>query len=197
RELSSRDRALLVDFDSAPHLLARPTRDLGAIASALEGLHADGGTALWSAVVFGLDHLAGVSGRKALIVYSDGIGEEDPTPFRDCLAAARRRGVPIYLILSTTESARRARSLLSEPIGEKLDRLARATGGAAFFLTSDDDLDALYARILAELRSQYLLTFYPPEGSPEAWQDLEVEVLRPGLTARAYSGFLPRSPRSR
>ncbi|HXU45444.1 MAG TPA: VWA domain-containing protein, partial [Thermoanaerobaculia bacterium] len=47
RELSSRDRALLVDFDSAPHLLARPTRDLGAIASALEGLHADGGTALW------------------------------------------------------------------------------------------------------------------------------------------------------
>ncbi len=198
--LNPRDRALLVDFDSVPRLVARPTRDLAGVANALSSLRADGGTALWSAVVFGLRELGGVAGRKALVVYSDGVGEEDPTSYSECLRAARASRVPVYLILSSSVSARRAGSLLREPLGEKLDRLARATGGAAIFLDaslgadpgSDSDLSAVYRGILAELRSQYLLTFYPPEGSGESWQNLDLEVRKPGLSARALEGYTPR-----
>lgn len=198
--LASRDRALLIDFDSTPRLLARPTRDLLGVAEALSSLHADGGTALWSAVNFSLRELAGVAGRKALIVYSDGVGEEDPTSYGDCLRTARASGIPVYLILSSSISARKAGSLLREPLGEKLERLAHATGGDAIFLDASlgadpgpaDDLFSVYRRILAELRSQYVLTFYPPEGSSEAWQNLSVEVKKPGLSARALEGYIPR-----
>ncbi|HEV7668532.1 MAG TPA: VWA domain-containing protein [Thermoanaerobaculia bacterium] len=198
--LAPRDRALLVDFDSTPRLLAHPTRDLRAVAEALSGLRADGGTALWSAVVYALRELGGVAGRKALVVYSDGVGEEDPTSYGECLRAARASRVPVYLILSSSVSARKAGSLLREPLGEKLERLARATGGDAIFLDASlgadpgatDDLSAVYRRILAELRSQYLLTFYPPEGSGDSWQNLAVEVKKPGLSARALEGYVPR-----
>ncbi|MEP7011341.1 MAG: VWA domain-containing protein [Acidobacteriota bacterium] len=198
--LASRDRALLIDFDSTPRLLARPTRDFLGVAEALSSLHADGGTALWSAVTFSLRELAGVAGRKALVVYSDGVGEEDPTSYGDCLRAARASGIPVYLILSSSISARKAGSLLREPLGEKLERLAHATGGDAIFLDASlgadpgptDDLSSVYRRILAELRSQYVLTFYPPEGSSEAWQNLSVEVKKPGLSARALEGYVPR-----
>jgi Ca-activated chloride channel homolog len=198
--LNPRDRALLVDFDSSPRLVAHPTRDVRTVAEALSGLRADGGTALWSAVVYALRELAGVSGRKALVVYSDGVGEEDPTSYGECLRAARASRVPVYLILSSSVSARRAGSLLREPLGEKLSRLARATGGDAIFLDASlgadpgpsDDLSSVYRRILAELRSQYLLTFYPPEGSGDSWQNLAVEVKKPGLSARALEGYVPR-----
>lgn len=198
--LASRDRALLIDFDSAPRLLAHPTRDLAGVADALSSLRADGGTALWSAVTFGLRELAGVTGRKALVVYSDGVGEEDATSYGDCLRAARASRVPVYLILSSSLSARKAGSLLREPLGEKLERLAHATGGDAIFLDASlgadpgptDDLSSVYRRILAELRSQYVLTFYPPEGSGDSWQNLSVEVKKPGLIARALEGYVPR-----
>jgi len=198
--LGIRDRALLIDFDSAPRLLAHPTRDLAGVADALSSLRADGGTALWSAVSFGLRELAGVTGRKALVVYSDGVGEEDSTSYGDCLRAARASRVPVYLILSSSLSARKAGSLLREPLGEKLERLAHATGGDAIFLDASlgadpgptDDLSSVYRRILAELRSQYVLTFYPPEGSGDSWQNLSVEVKKPGLSARALEGYVPR-----
>lgn len=198
--LGSRDRALLIDFDSAPRLLAHPTRDLLGVAEALTSLRADGGTALWSAVSFGLRELASVTGRKALVVYSDGVGEEDPTSYGDCLRAARASGVPVYLVLSSSVSARKAGSLLREPLGEKLERLAHATGGDAIFLDASlgadpgptDDLSSVYRRILTELRSQYVLTFYPPEGSGDSWQNLSVEVKKPGLSARALEGYVPR-----
>lgn len=200
--LGVRDRALLIDFDSTPRLLARPTRDLAGVAESLSALRADGGTALWSAVAFGLRELAGVSGRKALVVYSDGVGEEDPTSYGECLRAARANRIPIYLILSSSLSARKAGSLLREPLGEKLERLARATGGDAIFLDASlgadpgpaDDLSSVYRRILAELRSQYVLSFYPPEGSGDSWQNLSVEVKKPGLSARALEGYVPRRP---
>jgi len=198
--LGTRDRALLIDFDGTPRLLAHPTRDLAGVAEALSSLHADGGTALWSAIAFGLRELAGVSGRKALVVYSDGVGEEDPTSYGDCLRAARASRVPVYLILSSSISARKAGSLLREPLGEKLERLAHATGGDAIFLDASlgadpgpsDDLSSVYRRILVELRSQYVLTFYPPEGSGDSWQNLSVEVKKPGLSARALEGYVPR-----
>ena len=200
--LGARDRALLIDFDSEPRLLARPTRDLVGVAESLSALRADGGTALWSAVAYGLRELAGVAGRKALVVYSDGVGEEDPTSYGECLRAARASRTPIYLILSSSLSARKAGSLLREPLGEKLERLARATGGDAIFLDASlgadpgptDDLPSVYRRILAELRSQYVLSFYPPEGSGDSWQNLSVEVKKPGLSARALEGYVPRRP---
>ncbi len=201
--LAPRDRALLIDFDSSPRLVSHPTRDLASVAEALSSLSADGGTALWSAVSFGLSELSGVAGRKALVVYSDGVGEEDPTSYGECLRAARSARVPVYLVLSASLSARKAGSLLREPLGEKLERLARATGGDAIFLDASlgadpgptDDLSSVYRRILAELRSQYVLTFYPPEGSSDSWQDLAVEVKKPGLSARALEGYVPRHSR--
>ncbi|HEY0512076.1 MAG TPA: VWA domain-containing protein, partial [Thermoanaerobaculia bacterium] len=52
--LTNRDRAMLIDFDSKPKLIRPVTRDLAAVAAALEQLQPDGGTALWDAITFSL-----------------------------------------------------------------------------------------------------------------------------------------------
>ena len=104
--LTDRDRAMLIDFDSKPKLVRPLTRDLAAVVSALDQLQPDGGTALWDAVSFSLRQLQGISGRKALVIYSDGIDESENATYPACLKATRESGVPIYLIVSNPREER-------------------------------------------------------------------------------------------
>ncbi len=194
--LSSRDRAMLIDFDTQPRLVKSVTRDLDAVSFALRALTADGGTALWDAVGFSLAQLRGISGRKALVVYSDGIDEGERFSFSSCLAAARESGIPIYLIVANPRAERgEDGGFLSEPSAVKFRKLAEAGGGQVYFIQPNQDLTGVYRQILSELRSQYTLGFYPQEtASVEGWRKIEVEVKgESGLTARTVSG-LPARP---
>ncbi len=186
---------MLIDFDSKPKLVRPLTRDLGAVVSALDQLQPDGGTALWDAVSFSLRQLQGISGRKALVIYSDGIDESENASYPACLKAARESGVPIYLIVSNPREERgEDGGFLSEPAGAKFQRLAAAGGGQVYFIRPNQDLSAVYGQILSELRSQYTLAFYPKDSAPPAaWSKIEVEVTgRKGLTARTVSGLAGR-----
>jgi VWFA-related protein len=193
--LSNRDRAMLIDFDTKPRVVRPLTRDLASVAAALDQLQPDGGTALWDAVSYSLAQLRGISGRKALVVYSDGIDEAEHASFPACLRAARESGVPIYLIVSNPRAERREDGgFLNEPSSAKFQRLAEAGGGQVYFIHPNQDLGGVYGQILTELRSQYTVAFYPKDTAPPvAWTKIEVEVKgRKGLTARTVSGVATR-----
>jgi len=192
--LSVRDRALLVDFDTEPRLIKPVTRDLGEVSAALTALTPDGGSNLFEAIVFSLLQLQGVGGRKALVVYSDGIGEGEDTSYRACLRAARESGMPVYLIVTNAKAARGEEpgSFLAEPYSDKIRRLADATGGKAYFVLPNQDLNGAYQEILQELRSQYTLSFYPNEADRDPWRAVKVEVEGKGLSARTLSGYQAR-----
>jgi Ca-activated chloride channel family protein len=193
--LTEHDRAMLIDFDSKPRLVRPVTRDLAAVAAALEQLQPDGGTSLWEAISFSLGQLRGISGRKALVVYSDGIDEAERATFSICLKAARESGVPIYLIVSNPRAERgEDGGFLAEPAAVKFQKLADAGGGQVYFIHPNEDLAGVYGQILSELRSQYTVAFYPKDTAPPAaWTKIEVEVTgRKGLTARTVSGVPSR-----
>ncbi|HEX4495040.1 MAG TPA: VWA domain-containing protein [Thermoanaerobaculia bacterium] len=193
--LTDRDRAMLIDFDSKPKLIRPVTRDLAAVEAALEQLQPDGGTALWDAITFSLAQLRGINGRKALVVYSDGIDEAERATFPICLKAARESGIPIYLIVANPREERGDDGgFLTEPASAKFRRLADAGGGQVYFLHPDEDLAAVYGQILSELRSQYTVAFYPKDTAPPAaWSKIDVEVTgRKDLTARTVSGVSAR-----
>jgi Ca-activated chloride channel family protein len=189
--LTGRDRAMLIDFDSTPKLIRPVTRDLASVTAALEQLQPDGGTALWDAITFSLAQLRGISGRKALVLYSDGIDEAEHASFPACLRAARESGIPIYLIVANPREEREEDAgFLTEPAAAKFQRLAAAGGGQVYFIHPNQDLAGVYGQILSELRSQYTLGFYAKDTAPPAaWSKIEVEVKgRKGLTARTVSG---------
>lgn len=189
--LTARDSALLVGFATDPRLLVAPTRNLRAVSAGLGTLAADGGSNLFAAIQFSLRQLQG-GGRKALIVYSDGIGEGEGG-YGDCLRAARASGVPIYLIVTNATAVHAAAE--GVPVGryaERLERLAAATGAKAYFVLPTQDLKPVYAEILRELRSQYQVAYYPHAASLDAWRKVEVEVKKPGLRARTLSGYYAR-----
>ena len=185
------DRAFIVDFDSEPRLARATTGDLDRIVHAIDGLEASGRTALWESMVFSLVQLQGVSGRKALVVFSDGADEDDQFPFRSAMTVARKMQVPIYLILMKKKPKEATGlSLLVRSFTSRVDRLVEGTGGRVFYAKEYDNLGKVYEDIEEELRSQYLLAFYPKEPSRgESWRTIKIEVAKKGLEARTLEGY--------
>jgi len=182
--LGEGDQAMLVDFDSKPRLAQPLTGDLDSVARQVVRLRADGYTALCDALVFSLVQMQTVRGRRALVVFSDGVGREERVGYATCLRLAQQVGLPIYAIVLDRDGNEKTRS-------EKMDKIAEAVGGRTFYVQSLENLGAVYRAIREELRSQYVVTYYPRNAGGEDWRPVEVEVRQPGLSARTVSGYWP------
>ncbi|MCP3960086.1 MAG: VWA domain-containing protein [bacterium] len=178
------DRAFLVDFDLQPRLLHPTTSDLPRLLRDLAKLTAEGSTALYDAIVFSMLQFEREEGRKALVVLSDGDDHESRFGPKYCVDLAQRAGVPVYIIgLGALDTLRRTYSK------KELRKVTEETGGRLYFVDSFDELDAAYAQINAELRSQYSLSFYADSDlDADELRDVTVELGRPGLTARTVVG---------
>lgn len=185
-----RDRAFLVGFGTEPRLVRAATYNLNAVRGGIGSLRPRGRTAVWGALSLALDQLEGLRGRKALVVFYDGDDQDSDAAFRQSLEQARRARVPVYLVLMNDEAARTdGRSFSTRTFVSKLERMARAGGGRVYYVRHDEDLAPIFASISRELRSHYLLTYYPKEepGGPN-WRQVNVELMRNGVTARTIEG---------
>ncbi len=184
--LRPRDRAFIEVFSDRPDLLATFTADFGTLEHALLALYPDRATALYDSVITGLFQFSGVSGRRAMVLLTDGEDTGSKNGFDDALAYAQRMGVTIYTIgvdLPTTKVVTRF----------QLKRLSSATGGRAFFVGRDSKLDAIYDEIDRELRSQYLLGYTSTSDKPAGeLRKVEVEVeADQRVKVRTITGYYP------
>ena len=187
---ATRDRAFLVGFGTEPSLIRAATYNLNAVRGGIGSLRPRGRTAVWGALSLALDQLEGLRGRKALVVFYDGDDEDSDAAFRQSLEQARRARVPVYLVLMNDEAARTdGRSFSTRTFVSKLERMARAGGGRVYYVRHDQDLAPIFDSISRELRSHYLLTYYPKEepGGPN-WRQVSVELARGGVVARTIEG---------
>jgi len=190
--LEEEDRAFFVDFDTVPKLAQSLTGDLEAVGRKIVRTRADGYTALSDALVFGLVHTQSVPGRRALVVFSDGAGREERVPWATSLRVAQQVGVPIYAVILDRDGSESTRA-------GRLQEVVAAVGGRVFFVESLARLGDVYRRIGEELDAQYLLTYYPADRPAAAeggagvdeFRRVDVEVLRPGLSARTVAGYWP------
>ena len=83
----------------------------------------------------------------------------------------------------------------SDKPDEGLPKIAAATGGGYFELTSTDDLATTFTRVADELHHQYALGFTPSKLDGKM-HDLTLHIMQPGLTARARRSYLATAPRS-
>lgn len=179
------DRAAVITFADAPRLAVRFTANLELLAGGLAGLEAQGETRFFDSLAFALHYFAGVRGKRALILLTDGDDSESRFRFEEVLEYARRTGVTIYAI---------GLNVPSQPVdaGVHLDQLARETGGRSFRIRRANELASVYETIRQELRSQYLLAYQSSrlDGSA-AYREITLEVARPGVSARTIAGYYP------
>ena len=182
--LKPSDSSFAVAFASRPHLLMGQTSDVEAVVDTVRALRASGRTALHDALMTGLYYFRGIRGRRALVLLSDGEDTSSSATYPDVLEYARHSEVVIYTIgLGVGDHEPQLRS--------KLDEIAAATGGRAFFISAARELQPVYRQIDRELRSQYLLAYNSNQQSGGTdFRQVEVRVTE-GRRARTIRGYYP------
>ncbi|HVT43133.1 MAG TPA: VWA domain-containing protein [Thermoanaerobaculia bacterium] len=178
------DQAFLVSFDTQPVVLQKWSRQLSALHAGLASLRAEEATALYDAIVFSLYNFQSIKGQRALIVITDGKDTASRFSFDQALEYAKRTSVPIYGIgIGIRANEIDARY--------KFGRFASETGGNVYYIDNVVDLSRIYNEIQQELRSQYLLGFYPPDGvqAGSKWRQVSVEVT--DGKAKTVRGYYP------
>ena len=178
------DKAFVVAFDTEPRLMQKWSPKTADVHAALAKVRAEDRTALYDAVIYSLYNFHGVRGQKALVLISDGRDTASKFDFDQTIEYARRTGVPIYGIgigIRPTET----------DVRSKLDRLCRETGGSTYYIEQARDLQRVYDDIQTELRSQYILGFYPsPDVKPGGkWREVTVQVNEG--KAKTIKGYFP------
>jgi VWFA-related protein len=170
-----------------------------------------GGTTLYDAVLLASDELMKKqSGRKAVIVLSDGVDRGSKVTLASAVEAAHRADTLVYSILFADEQpfqrggfggpgwgghhgggGRMPRSTADRPDGKKvLQQISRETGGGFFEVSKKQPLDQTFARIDEELRSQYSLGFTSdrPDAGP-GYRHLRLTTRDKTLTVQAREGY--------
>jgi Ca-activated chloride channel family protein len=178
------DKAFLVAFDSTPHLIQKWSGDLRDIQSGLAKMRPEESTALYDAVVYSLYNFLGVKGQKALVLLTDGKDTVSKFTFEQALEYAQRAAVPIYAIGLGIRGA-------EIDVKSKINRLCTETGGTSYYIDNVADLGKIYNDIQNELRSQYVLGFYPGADVKSGGKWREVSVQTAEGKVKTIKGYYP------
>jgi Ca-activated chloride channel family protein len=177
------DRVMLISISGEVDVLAPLSSDRTRALDALARLDPWSTTSLHDALIRSLDLLENETGRRAIVVLSDGVDRYSKATEADVLTRARRSDVLMYPIAIGRERPR----LFAE--------LAATTGGRSFHLRDARTLQSTLQTIAEDLRAQYLIGYEPasaPGPGEDDWRSISVDVKRPGLRVRARSGYSAR-----
>ena len=149
-------RVTVVDFDTKPKVLKSGNR--AELLRSLDGVRANGATALFDSILLGLDRLKAES-RKALVVFTDGVdanwndtGPGSKATKAEVMKAVERAKTPLFTI-----------GFGKKPDVDTLTRVADLSGGAYYEAHDKSSLDNVFTRISADLGRQYRVTYERPQ----------------------------------
>ncbi len=197
--MKGNDEAMVMLF-SDQLLLSTPfTQDAEELQRSLEGVAARGNTAINDHLYLGLKLLDARQGRRVVVLFTDGADLHSVLEMEEVLWKARRSQSLIYWIrLEDKGNTRQSFSTAwrdAEGNRRELEVLEKAvlqSGGKITSLESLDQVEPAFRDILAELREQYVLGYYPSKiKNDESWHDVEVRIRgRSGLKIRARDGYV-------
>jgi Ca-activated chloride channel family protein len=192
--LRPQDQMSLLQFATDVRMLTPFTNKVSQIDRGLGQLRGDFATALYDAIVLGSDGLGHRDGRKVLVLVSDGGDTAKSSTYSQALESALRNEVMIYSIIDVPIEASAGRDLGGE---HALITLAEQTGGKSFYV-SEGGLDKAFAHVSDDLRTQYLIGYYPKNQEPgRNFHRLQVTVPRAALkdfNIRHKSGYYADAP---
>jgi len=188
REGNPQDALALFIFNYDVNLLAGFTRRLDRLERELKKLKNEGGTSLYDAIYLASGNLESRDGRHVIVVVTDGGDTTSARTYHQALQAAQMADAVLYPILVVPITNDPGRNVGGE---NALTSLAAGTGGRVFAPSVGEALDTAFTDILRELRTQYLLAYYPRNVPPakDRFHRLTVKVRRPDLQVLARSGY--------
>jgi Ca-activated chloride channel homolog len=189
------DQAALMSVSSEARIELQFTSNIEHLVSTLGQLKPQGATALYDAMISAARYLRPSEGRHVMVVLSDGTDTVSTSSLAQALTEAQKSDAIIYGVHSTgVAPSASVQDLAGEFV---LKAMCEDTGGRAFFppIYEDQkkearDLDEIYKRLAAEVRAQFVLTYYSKgEGRGGTFRAIRVDVKRAGLQVRARRGY--------
>src|ERR1700722_8727968 len=194
------DRAFILPFDPQVLLLQAMTSSLPLLRNGLRLLdykrdHAigtrHGGTLLFDAIVNVCTKVIGKeSGRRALIIMTDGDDNGSANDLFTAIHSAQAAGVSVYSILYTSEPPGYPSISSVHPPGIRImQEISAAPGGREFIVGHDGPIRKIYEAIEDDLRSQYRIGFTPSSAKPHSFHKLDLRATDPTLTVQSRTAY--------
>src|ERR1700691_2223259 len=153
------------------------TSDLKKIDAGIDRVSNGAATALYDAIFLGSQALSRRQGRKVMVVITDGGDTVSQVDYKEALRAAQEAEAIIYSIIIVPIEADAGRDEGGE---HALVQISSDTGGKYYYATSAPQLEAAFSQISDELRTQYLLAYYPMQRyTSSEFRQLRVDLQNP------------------
>lgn len=191
RSLGTADKIAFYSYSRDLSRAAPLTADRSQVLQAVRSTVAGDQAALYNCLLLTLKDAAQNTGRKVVVVFSNGPDNTSVVPPEDVAEFAQSAGVSIYMI--STQQAR------LEPVSTAVfDRMTAATGGKAYFARNWKDEHTAFASIRDDLAHLYSLSYYPKPNTNSGWRTITVKLLGDRLKnykIRTRSGYRPQPSR--
>ncbi len=149
--------------------------------------------ALYNALLMTLKDAGQNTGRKVVVVFSNGPDNYSMVPPEDVAELAQSKGIPIYMI-STREAK-------LEPVSSTVfKRMSAATGGEAYFAKTWREQQKAFASIRNDLAHLYSVSYYPQPNPNRGWRTITVKLKGERMKRfhiRTRNGYRPENSHER
>ena len=191
RSLENADKIAFYSYSRDLSRAAALTSDRSRVLQAVRSTVAGDQAALYNCLLLTLKDAAQNTGRKVIVVFSNGPDNSSVVPPEDVAEFAQSAGVSIYMI--STQQAR------LEPVSTAVfDRMTAATGGKAYFAKNWKDEHQAFASIRDDLAHLYSLSYYPKFNPNSGWRSITVKLMGDRLRndkVRTRKGYRPQPAR--
>jgi len=184
-ELRDEDAVAVYTFQDSVSLPQPLTTDKRAAKRAVLRAVSGGQTALYDALVRVTRDIAGRSGKKVIIVFTDGADNVSALTAEAAVRRAKIAGVPVYAIAQGA-------ALDSPVLLKQLESIASATGGLAYGIRGAGQIRAVFESVAEDLKHGYLLAYQPAPVQDREWRRIELRLSgAQGFKVRAREGYYP------
>jgi Ca-activated chloride channel homolog len=168
------DALSLYEFSETVDEVVAFTPDLKVIDRGIDRIHYGAATALYDAIYLGAQAVDRRQGRKVMVIITDGGDTISRVDYKEAVRAAQEAEVIVYSIIDVPIEASAGRDLGGE---HALIQISEDTGGKYFYATSVPQLDEAFRKISDELRTQYLVAYYPSRRTSDSnYRRIQVKV---------------------
>jgi Ca-activated chloride channel family protein len=183
--LRDQDELDLMDFSDTVREIVPFTNQKKLIERGLNRLERGNETALYDAIYLGSQRLAETRAdagrRRVLVLITDG-GDTRGSRYQQALEQAQRAGAMVYSLIIVPIAADAGRNTGGE---HALIQMAHDTGGKYYYVEEPKDLKPAFAHVSDDLRTQYVLGYYAPKGSPDSsFRAIKVQMKNPSLRGK-------------
>ena len=195
RVLRPVDEAAIYSIETDSYLAQPLTRHVGLLEQTIANFgKPEGGTSLFDAILGAADYLRPNTGRRVLVIVSDGIETTSQvTEFEDVLRHVLADDCQVFVVQTGLYENANVRALSAE---RRMERLSSQTGGAVFVPKTVGELDVAFNQIAADLAQQYVLSYYPaPEHRDGRLHVIDLKLKsRNDVRIRSRKGYYAPKP---